>query len=191
MQFAADFVATGQLSAADMHAYFGGNGQAIDAASARDLMLSSSFVSDYQASHDAIANGLASTGVPFRLSETNSFYNGGCPGASDTFASALWGLDYLSWWAAHDADGINFHTGDHVSGATTTYSLFKTSPTGYHVHPLGYAVKAFALAGSGQVVPVTTDPVDGLTAYADAHNAGRRADSSPRSTRRTMQLRRR
>jgi hypothetical protein len=169
-QFAIDFVTTGQVSAADMHAYFGGDGQGTPAAAARDLMLSDGFVSDYAASHDAIASALADTGVPFRLSETNSFYNGGCPGASDTFASALWGLDYLSWWAAHDADGINFHTGDHVSGATTTYSLFKTSPTGYHVHPLGYAVKAFALAssplGSARVIPVSTEPVAGLTAYA-------------------------
>lgn len=167
-RFAHDFAATGQVSAADMHAYFGGNGQQIDAPHARDAMLSPSLLDAYTSTQEAIAQGVAGTGVPFRLSETNSYYNGGCPGASDTFASALWGLDYLHWWAAHDADGVNFHTGDHVSGATTTYSLFKTSPGGYAVHPLGYAVKAFALGGRGRIVPVTIDNPPGvnLTAYA-------------------------
>jgi hypothetical protein len=36
-----------------------------------------------------------STGVPYRICETNSCYGGGKPGVSDTFAAALWGLDYL------------------------------------------------------------------------------------------------
>lgn len=167
-RFAHDFAATGQVSAADIHAYFGGNGQQFDAAHAREAMLSASLLATYASTQQAIAQGVAGTGVPFRLSETNSYYNGGCPGASDAFASALWGLDYLHWWAAHDADGVNFHTGDHVSGATTTYSLFKTAADGYAVHPLGYAVKAFALGGRGRVVPVAIDDpsTTNLTAYA-------------------------
>src|SRR5882757_9210668 len=44
-------------------------------------------------------NGLQATaannGTPYRLTETNSFYNGGAEGISDAFASALWVLDHL------------------------------------------------------------------------------------------------
>jgi hypothetical protein len=46
----------------------------------------------------------------YRLTEADEFYNGGVHGESDTFTAALWGLDYLCWWAqATHCDGINFH----------------------------------------------------------------------------------
>jgi len=167
VNYANDFVSSGRIAWAQRHNYFGGSGQAIGATAARDLMLSTTFVSKYQASHDAYASQVLATGLTFRLSETNNFFSGGCPGASNAFASALWGLDYMYWWATHQASGINFHTGDHVSGATTSYALFQTSSTGYHVHPLGYGVKAFDLGGHGRIVPVTIGNPGGvnLTAY--------------------------
>jgi hypothetical protein len=166
--FATRFAPAGNVAYANAHLYFG-NGQTISAADARARLLSSELVDEYRRDHDAYVPAVIAAGVPLRLSETNSYFNGGCPGASDAFASALWGLDYMYWWATHDAEGINFHTGDHVSGATTTYSLFKTSDAGYHVHPLGYAVKAFDLGGHGRVLPVALTPVAAapdVTAYA-------------------------
>jgi hypothetical protein len=168
VNYANDFAPGGRIALADRHNYFGGNGQGITAAAARDLMLSASFVNKYQSSHDAYVPQVLATGLTYRLSETNNFFNGGCPGASNAFASALWGLDYMYWWATHQAAGINFHTGDHVSGATTSYALFQTSSSGYHVHPLGYGVKAFDLGGHGRVVPVTVGNPNAvnLTAYA-------------------------
>ena len=36
-----------------------------------------------------------SSGVPYRICETNSCFGGGKPGVSDTMAAALWGLDFL------------------------------------------------------------------------------------------------
>jgi hypothetical protein len=164
-RFAAE-VGGGDVVLANLHEYFGGNGQGIDAAGGRAWMLSDDIVHWYGVAFDEIAP--AGRTLPVRLAETNSYANGGCPGASDAFASTLWGLDYLHFWASRGAAGVNFHTGDHVSGATTTYSLFKTSAGGYHVHPLGYAVKAFELGGSGRVVPLTiADPTGArFTAYA-------------------------
>ncbi len=164
-RYADELGTDGGVVAANLHAYFGGNGQGIDAAGGRAWMLSDEIVHWYDVTFDDIQP--AGRTLPFRIAETNSYANGGCPGASDAFASALWGLDYLHYWASHGAIDVEFHTGDHVSGATTTYSLFKTSPGGYHVHPLGYAVKAFALGGHGRYLPVAlSEPHTAVTTYA-------------------------
>lgn len=39
-------------------------------------------------------------GMKFGLTESND-YLGGVAGGSNSFASALWALDYLHWWAEH------------------------------------------------------------------------------------------
>ncbi len=49
-----------------------------------------------------------SDNLAYRLTESNDFL-GGVDGASNAFASALWALDYMHWWAAHGAAGTNFH----------------------------------------------------------------------------------
>jgi len=56
VNYANDFVSSGRIAWAQRHNYFGGSGQAIGATAARDLMLSTTFVSKYQASHDAYAS---------------------------------------------------------------------------------------------------------------------------------------
>jgi hypothetical protein len=77
---------------------------------------------------------------------------------SNTFASALWGLSFIYWWAEHDAAGLNFHTGDNVAaGARPTpskYTAYVTAANCYYVRPLGYAFKAFDIAGHGKILPV-------------------------------------
>ena len=50
-------------------------------------------------------------GIPFRMSEGNSCWNGGQPGVSDTLASALWAADVMLQFAAAGSAGINFHGG--------------------------------------------------------------------------------
>jgi hypothetical protein len=47
------------------------------------------------------------TEVPFRLDETNTVSCGGVPGISDTFASALWAVSYLTQAMDMGAAGIN------------------------------------------------------------------------------------
>lgn len=70
-------------------------------------------------------------------------------------AAALWGLDYLAWWAEHGANGINFHTGDKVAaGEENTvcqYAVFISADDGYTVRPLAYALKAFDLMDHGKI----------------------------------------
>jgi hypothetical protein len=45
--------------------------------------------------------------VPFRLDETNTVSCGGVPGISDTFASALWAVSYVTQAMSMGAAGIN------------------------------------------------------------------------------------
>ncbi len=60
---------------------------------------------------------LAAQGVPYRMDELNSCYNGGAKGSSDTYASTLWALDCTHWWAAHHILGMNYHTGESLGRA--------------------------------------------------------------------------
>ena len=48
------------------------------------------------------------SGIPFRMDETNTVSCGGRPGVSDTFASALWAVDYIARAMNAGAAGINF-----------------------------------------------------------------------------------
>lgn len=47
------------------------------------------------------------SGIPFRMDETNTVSCGGMPGISDTFASALWALSYITRAMSMGAAGIN------------------------------------------------------------------------------------
>src|SRR6185312_11197346 len=50
-------------------------------------------------------------GLPFRISEGNSYYNGGRDGTSNVFASALWGADFMLALAQRGVAGMHFHGG--------------------------------------------------------------------------------
>ena len=59
-----------------------------------------------------------STGIPFRMGECNSYYNGGAMGVSNSYASALWVLDFLFGCAQGGAAGVNLHGGGDANGYT-------------------------------------------------------------------------
>jgi hypothetical protein len=106
----------------------------------------------------------AAAGLRYRLTESND-YLVGVPGASDAFASALWALDHLHWWAAHGAAGVNFHNRRGLCTATIV-----PDPAGggrYVINPKGYGIKAFTLGSAGQVKPTRIHNPGGLnlTAY--------------------------
>lgn len=141
-----------------------------DAADARAELLKG-FAGSYEKIWQGLLASTAGTSLTYRLSETNSLWYGGLFGASDTHAAALWALDYMHWWAAHGAAGVNFHTGDIVGGGEKQipcrYAAFLTEGAGYRAMPLAYGMKMFDLAGFGRTVPVE---IEGnptyLTAYA-------------------------
>ncbi len=173
-QFVQDFGHSPRIRLVTQHAYPGDSGRKItDAAAGRSAMLSTAWVNSYNTFFQSFAHDAESSHLAFRIEETNSYFNGGAKDVSDTFASALWGLDYMHWWASHGAAGINFHTGERVAAAdestTCFYAVFLSSGSNYAIQPLGYAMKAFELGGHGRVLPVQlkpSTPLGDLTAYA-------------------------
>ena len=49
------------------------------------------------------------TGLELRMAETNSVFDGGRPGVSDTLAAACWGAELMFRLAARGWTGVNFH----------------------------------------------------------------------------------
>lgn len=112
------------------------------------------------------------TGVPLRISETNSASCGGIPGVSDTFASALWAVDYLLTGAEHGASGMNFH--DSMTSHCNAYSpLCRTGTSRFSVRPLYYGLLFAHLLGTGRLLPVTTDSAANLAAHAIRTSEGK------------------
>jgi len=154
---------SGLLKFISQHDYPGGDARRVtNAAAARDKILSPAMDAHYATFASHFVPAVISNGLPYRLEEANSFYDGGAPDVSDTFASALWALDYQWWWAGHDAIGINFHTGDKVAARDESkpcrYATFWTAPEGYNVHPIGYAEKMFSLGSRGRILPMKVSP---------------------------------
>jgi hypothetical protein len=96
-----------------------------------------------------------SSGIPYRLGELNSFAGGGKAGVSDTFASALWGLDLMFTLAAAGGRGINWETGVNHLGFVSSYSpIFTDAQQNASARPLYYALLAFRQAAGGQMLKV-------------------------------------
>lgn len=156
-KFIADFGQSNNVTMCVMHLYAGGAGNKVPTPEVgRDRMLSGEFLEKYQKLHDGFVPMVLTNGLSYRLEEVNNYFNGGATNVSDTFASALWGLEFMHWWAAHGAAGLNFHSGDRVAAGSnlqpSKYTAYHSISNGYQVRPLGYAMKAFDLGGRGHVV---------------------------------------
>ena len=111
------------------------------------------------------------TGLPFRLTETNSCYQGGKKGVSNTFASALWGAELMYQLAAQGGIGINFHGG----GYGWYTPIAGTQKAGFEARPIYYGMLIFALAGAGQLVEnhlSSPQPEDTIAAYSLRTSSG-------------------
>ncbi len=115
-----------------------------------------------------LKSAYASSRVPYRICETNSFCGGGKPGVSDTFCAALWALDFMFTLASADAAGLNMETGVNQLGFVSSYSPVGDDGHGTHVaKPTYYGMLAFAQASRGRRVAVDCDAANvKLTAYA-------------------------
>ena len=105
---------------------------------------------------------------PWRMCETASFSGGGKEGVSDTFAAALWALDYLFVLAGHGCSGVNMESGVNHLGWISHYTPISDDLKGhYSKAPEYYGLQAFAYAGKGDMVQADCD-AGGIncTAYA-------------------------
>lgn len=187
-KFIQDEAKSGIVSEATQHHYVWGIPGDTTARTAMNDMLSSAWDDDtsigwqpadrggkarfhpYPYVYSHILAPLVSRDVPYRMTEANDCLHG-VEGASNGYASALWALDYMHWWAAHHMAGVNFHNNPWIPTDTIVPNPNPCAPSGcrdYHINPKGYGIKAFDLGGHGYVEPVTLsnpDKID-LTAYA-------------------------
>lgn len=172
-EFMQDFDRSNHVTLITEHLYPGGAGGKVPTPEiGRDRMLSDTFVKSYQKLYDGFVPMALSNGLPYRLEEVNNYFNGGATNVSNTFASSLWGLDFMYWWAEHQAAGVNFHTGDRVAAGSTLqpskYTAFFSTINGYMVRPLGYGIKAFDLGSHGRFLPITLSNPENLKLHAYA-----------------------
>ena len=166
----------GHLAMASDHYYFLGSGRAAekDPPASRARFLNDNLHASYEKDYAKVGAVLAANGVPYRIDEMNSCYNGGAKNASDTYASTLWALDCIHWWAAHHILGMNFHTGESVGRdggfGAANYAAFVHSPDGqgFTVRPQAYACLAFTQGAHGWSLPLKADLAPGFNfdAYA-------------------------
>jgi hypothetical protein len=178
-QLVHDEKVSGRIAEITQHYYVGGEPNAATAQQAIGNMLSSQWVNDsspgaqpggttytpYPWLYTNILGPVREAGLPYRLTESNDYLIG-VPGASNAFASALWALDYLHWWAAHGAAGVNFHNKQWLPADVITPGP-AASGEPYAITPKGYGIKAFALGSAGTVKPAQIGNPAGmnLTAY--------------------------
>jgi hypothetical protein len=93
--------------------------------------------------------------LPYRMTEGNTVYQGGKPGLSDVYASALWGADYLFELMSLGYCGVNLHGGSghaqavSVGGFLRGEQLMK-DPNAPHPKPFYTPIaNEGTLAGSG------------------------------------------
>ena len=111
----------------------------------------------------AVAAARRQTGLPFRMVETNSCYQGGKPGVSDTFAAALWAADLMYQLAQAGASGVNFHGG----GYGWYTPVAGTRANGFVARPVYYGMLLFAVAGAGHLV--LTEMEEGVAGAVTAY----------------------
>jgi hypothetical protein len=111
-----------------------------------------------------LQTGARQLGIPYRISECNSFSNGGAAGVSNSYASSLWVLDFLFNAAMAGATGVNMHGGGNAPGYTP---IADDSGAVIEARPEYYGLLLFALAGTGTLLEtqLSAGSVD-VTAYA-------------------------
>lgn len=108
-----------------------------------------------------IAEAREVAGLPYRMSEGNSCWDGGKAGVSDTFASALWCADYMMTCMGRGWVGVNLH-----GGGSGFYTPIAGAPsTGFRRRPEYFGMRfAHRFVGARCVEAVLT----GADAKVDA-----------------------
>ena len=122
--------------------YYRGDGQSSSSTAANLITPDATLVSDLS----ILNTGAKGIGIPFRMSECNSYYNGGADGISDAYCSSLWVVDFLFDCALNGCAGTNFHGGGNGDGYTP---LADSGGAVVEARPEFYGILLFTLAGQG------------------------------------------
>ena len=134
------FEGKSQLSLLTQH-YYRGDGT-LPSATAANLITPDTTLLTLLQQLNTGAQGIA---IPYRISECNSYYNGGTSGVSNSYASALWVIDFMFNCVQGGSSGVNFH-----GGSTLSYTpIADNNGTVIGARPIYYGILMFALAGQG------------------------------------------
>jgi hypothetical protein len=137
---------SGLVSVVTEHLYAGGAGKGLSPERGIADMLSGVALATYQRLYERMAVPVLADAFPYRFTEANDHYSGGVTGASNRFAGALWVLEFLHWWAAHGAVGVDVHNTDWVVNDSIS-----PGPDGALVAgPKCDGIRAFALGSRGR-----------------------------------------
>jgi len=141
--------------------YYRGNGQDASSTAANLVTADASLISDL----GTLDTGAEGIGLPYRLTECNSYYNGGASGVSNSYASSLWVIDFLFDCALGGCVGTNFHGGGNGTGYTP---IADSGGAVVEARPEFYGILLFTLAGTGTLYTTNLSGLGGLnvTAYA-------------------------
>ena len=153
-----------------LHHYYRG-GQKSPEATLENLLAPHS---EWEGKLQALHKICTSKHIAFRINEVNSFSGGGKKDVSDTFASALWCLDFMFRVASHGGAGVNMETDVNQLGFISHYSpIFRNEDGKLEARPEYYGMLAFALAGKGSLLKLTASKTEiNLTAYATKNPDG-------------------
>jgi hypothetical protein len=146
--------------------YYRANGQSASSTAEFLITPDTNLVNDLA----TLNTGAQGIGVPFRISECNSFYNGGADGVSDSYASSLWIIDFLFNCAQGGSTGTNFHGGGDGDGYTP---IADSDGTVVEARPEYYGILLFTLAGQGTLYSTQLSAGSlNVTAYAVKSSSG-------------------
>ena len=113
-------------------------------------------------------------GIGYRINEVNSFSGGGREGVSDTFAEALWCLDFMYQLASHDCQGVNIETDINHLAWISHYSPIVHDAAGIcSARPEYYGMLAFAKFSGNEILKSTFTATEAnLSVYASAEFHG-------------------
>ena len=163
-RFAEEERSSGLIKMITGHFYVGGKGRDVEANSAIEAMLSPAWLEANERLYKKAVAPVQADGLAFRFTEANDHFSGGVPEASDTYAGALWALDFLHWWAAHGVIGVDLHNTQWVVNDV----IARDANGQLAINPKGYAFRAFQLGSSGHPESISLGKPDdlNLTAYA-------------------------
>lgn len=168
-EFAKGELDSGFVNATYFHYYACGSDRGLSKEDTITKMLSSKLIEDdYPKEYKQTGEVVLGLELPYRFTEADAFFTSGTDGVEggdDSFASALFALDYMHYWAKKEISGVNFHTTMRKRNGVVHYD--KASKV-YSVYPSGYGIKAFDLGSHGYIQPVTMSNPTGsnVTAYA-------------------------
>ncbi len=132
-------------------------------------LLSPGITSNLRSSYAGYVSQAAGRGLSYRVGEMNSVSGGGKTGVSDTFASALWGVDSMFVLAQVGAVGVNIHCS---SGSTAYNPVWAHSITNTQAQAIYYGMLLFAQAQGETLVSASVTTGSNVTAYATTSCAG-------------------